>query len=126
MGIKSLNDKKIMKKVLTLCIVSLLIYACTHKTASTIKKAEEVKTSVNSETAAVEKTESATVTNEQFLAGKAVYSAKCGNCHNLKEPSRGNMAQWTKWIDRMAPKAKLTEDEKAQVTAYVSVNAKPN
>jgi hypothetical protein len=36
------------------------------------------------------------------------------------------MTQWTKWIDRMAPKAKLTEDEKAQVTAYVSVNAKPN
>jgi|JI61114BRNA_FD_contig_41_2654662_length_647_multi_3_in_0_out_0_1 cytochrome c5 len=115
-----------MKKVLTLSIVSLIVFACSHKTTSTVTKTEEVKTTVATETAAIEKTESATVTNEQFLAGKAVYSAKCGNCHKLKEPSRGNMTQWTKWIDRMAPKAKLTEDEKAQVTAYVSVNAKPN
>ena len=112
-----------MKKVLTLSMVSLIVFACSHKTTSTVTKTEEVKTTVATETAAIEKTESATVTNEQFLAGKAVYSAKCGNCHKLKEPSRGNT---TKWIDRMAPKAKLTEDEKAQVTAYVSVNAKPN
>jgi len=115
-----------MKKLLTLSMVSLIVFACSHKTATTVTNTEEVKTAVSTETAAVEKTESATVTNEQFSAGKAIYIAKCGKCHKLKEPSRGNMAQWTKWIDRMAPKAKLTEDEKAQVTAYVSVNAKPN
>ena len=97
-----------MKKVLTLSIVSIVVFACSHKTASTVTKTEEAKTAVTTEAAAVEKTESATVTNEQFLAGKAVYTAKCGNCHKLKEPSRGNIAQWTKWIDRMAPKAKLS------------------
>lgn len=104
-----------MKKLITIGMLSFIVFACSKKTASTVTKTEVVV-----------KTESATVSNEQFLAGKAIYVAKCGKCHNLKEPSRGNMEEWTKWIGRMAPKAKLTDDEKAQVTAYVSVNAKPN
>ena len=105
-----------MKKVLTLSMVSLIVFACSHKTSNTITKTEVVK----------EKTESATVSNAQFIAGKTVYEAKCGRCHKLHEPNRGNMAQWTKWIDRMAPKAKLTDEEKQQVTDYISVNALVN
>ena len=101
-----------MRKSIAIFIISIVVFACSHKTKSTVTKTE-VK----------EKTESATVSNAQFSAGKTVYEAKCGRCHKLFEPSRGNMTQWTKWIDRMAPKAKLTDEEKQQVTDYVSVNA---
>ena len=105
-----------MKKLIIITVLSLIVFACSHKTSNTITKTEVVK----------EKTESATVSNAQFIAGKTVYEAKCGRCHKLHEPNRGNMAQWTIWIDRMAPKAKLTDEEKQQVTDYVSVNALAN
>lgn len=103
-----------MKKIITISILSLIIFACSHKSTSTVTKTE---------TSSV-KTSSATVSNAQFLAGKTVYETKCGTCHKLKDPARGNMAQWTSWINRMAPKAKLTDSEKQQVTDYISVNAK--
>jgi cytochrome c5 len=104
-----------MKKLMTISLLSLIVFACSKKTASTVAKTE---VSV--------KTESATVSNAQYLAGKVVYEAKCGKCHKLHSPDRGNMEQWTKWIGRMAPKAKLTEEEKQLVTDYVSVNALAN
>lgn len=105
-----------MKKIITISILSLIIFACSHKTKSTVTKTE----------VATEKTESATVSNAQFMVGKTVYEAKCGRCHKLFSPTKGNMSQWTGWIDRMAPKAKLTDEEKQQVTDYISVNALTN
>lgn len=101
-----------MRKLFVIISISCVVFACSHKTTSS------VSTTI--------KTESATVTNAQYEEGKIVYEAKCGSCHKLKNPTRGNMTQWEKWIDKMAPKAKLTEAEKAQVTDYVSVNAQTN
>jgi cytochrome c5 len=112
--LKTIKNNK-MKKLMTISLLSLIVFACSKKTASTVAKTE---VSV--------KTESATVSNAQYLAGKVVYEAKCGKCHKLHSPDRGNMEQWTKWIGRMAPKAKLTEEEKQLVTDYVSVNALAN
>lgn len=105
-----------MKKLIIISVLSLIVFACSHKTASTVTKTE----------VATEKTSSATVSNAAYLAGKVIYETKCGTCHKLKDPARGNMAQWTKWIDRMAPKAKLSDEEKQQVTDYISVNALVN
>lgn len=99
-----------MRKILTLTIISLIIFACSKKSAA-------VKT-------ITEKTESTTVTNEQYLIGKSVYVSKCGKCHQLKDPGRGNMNQWDKWLNKMAPKAKLTDEQKTQIRDYISVNAK--
>jgi cytochrome c5 len=113
-SLKTIKNNK-MKKLMTISLLSLIVFACSKKTASTVAKTE---VSV--------KTESATVSNAQYLAGKVVYEAKCGKCHKLHSPDRGNMEQWTKWIGRMAPKAKLTEEEKQLVTDYVSVNALTN
>lgn len=104
-----------MKKLITIVIISLVVFACSHKTTSTTTK-----------TATAMKTESATVTNAQYLEGKTVYEAKCGRCHKLFSPDKGNMTQWTKWLNAMAPKAKLTDEEKQMVTNYISVNALEN
>jgi DNA-directed RNA polymerase subunit M/transcription elongation factor TFIIS len=56
--------------------------------------------------------------------GKETYKAKCGKCHNLKEPEEYNTLRWVKIIDWMAPKAKLDASEKQNVLAYVSFYAK--
>ncbi|HPA36050.1 MAG TPA: hypothetical protein PLA16_06760 [Chitinophagales bacterium] len=104
-----------MKKQLAVFSIAVLAaYACSQKTATTVSTSEPTI-----------KTESATVNHERYLAGKTIYDAKCGRCHKLYKPQEGNMTQWNKWIDRMAPKAKLTEEETALVRDYVSVNAKP-
>lgn len=104
-----------MKKLLIIFCISFVVFACSHKTTTTVTKTESTI-----------KTESASVTHAQYEEGKTVYEAKCGNCHKLKNPERGNMTQWTKWIDSMAKRAKLTDDEKIQVSNYVSVNALAN
>ena len=100
-----------MKKLVTIVILSFFIFACSHKTAST-----------TSGTAL--KTSSATVTQEQFMEGKMVFEANCAKCHKLRNPASHTKEQWVKWLDKMAPKAKLTDEQKAQVYNYVSVNAK--
>ena len=109
------QQKKIinMKKLAIISILTLVVFACSKKTTVT-------------KTSTTEKTSSATVSHKRFLAGKTVYEAKCGKCHKLFEPSHGNMESWKKWIGWMAPKAKLTDEETALVTDFVSVNALPN
>lgn len=106
-----------MKKLITIVMISMVVFACSHKTTSTVTKTEVVTAT---------KTESATVSNAQYLEGKLVFETKCGKCHKLKDPARGNMVKWTKWIDRMAVKAKLTPEQKMQVTNFISVNALSN
>ena len=56
--------------------------------------------------------------------GKTIYESKCGKCHKLFEPKKFNAAQWTKWVDRMAPKAKLTPEEKELVYNYLTNDLK--
>jgi cytochrome c5 len=96
-----------MKKFLILSAISFIVFACSHKTASTAMK-----------------TSSATVSHEQFLAGKEVYEANCAKCHKLKDPRSHTPEEWVTWIDKMAPKAKITDEQKTQIYNYVSVNAK--
>lgn len=56
--------------------------------------------------------------------GKTVYTAKCGRCHGLKNTANYTATSWENILQKMAPKAKLTEEETMQVHAYVIANAK--
>ncbi|MDB5228788.1 MAG: hypothetical protein JWN78_2981 [Bacteroidota bacterium] len=100
-----------MKKFIVLFSISFIVFACSHKTTS-------------STSSSVEKTSSATVSHTQFMEGKAVFEANCQKCHKLKEPADHTPEQWSKILDKMAPKAKLTDEQKQQVFNFVSVNAK--
>jgi cytochrome c5 len=60
----------------------------------------------------------------QVVEGGEIYRAKCGKCHELKEPQIYNAAKWVKVVEWMAPRAKLDAAEKDNVTAYVSFHAK--
>jgi len=70
----------------------------------------------------------APVTDPIMLAkiteGKSLYEANCNKCHELHNPGKYNEQQWTKYLDWMAPKAKISDDQKASIFAYLSNNAK--
>lgn len=52
--------------------------------------------------------------------GKILYEGKCGRCHSLYEPSKYTAAEWKPIVERMAPKAKITEEQKGLVYAYLT------
>ena len=59
-------------------------------------------------------------TYEAHLAqGAAIFTESCQNCHELPKPNEHNEQQWSKIMDRMAPKAKLTDEQKQLVFQYV-------
>lgn len=60
----------------------------------------------------------------KITEGKTLYETNCNKCHALHNPGKFNEQQWTKYLDRMAPKAKVTDDQKASIFAYLSNNAK--
>ncbi len=59
-----------------------------------------------------------------IAAGQNTFNAKCGRCHGLKNPGDFTAERWEGIMDAMAPKAHLTDIEKANVYAYVKANAK--
>lgn len=102
-----------MKKILIVFTASLFVLACSHKSAPATSMDERQW-----------KTSSATVTQDQYMEGRSVFIAHCNKCHQYRDPASHTVKQWTYWLNRMAPKAKLTEEEKMKVLNFVSVNAK--
>lgn len=106
-----------MKKLISITILSLIVFACSHKTKTAVSKTEEAPSpKVSAEAAAA-------VTME---TKGALYAASCVRCHKLVEPSKFTKDEWVHWLDKMAPKAKITAEQKAQIYDYVSANAKVN
>jgi cytochrome c5 len=124
-----------MKKVILLTLSSaLILIACSRKT---VPAKETGATSATKKTENTEPGKVATplpvvadiqpaTPNDLSLAenGKIVYNAKCGRCHDLKNAADYTAERWEKILEQMAPKAKLTDDEKKQVAAFVNANCK--
>ena len=62
--------------------------------------------------------------NSMVAVGKTLFDGNCGKCHAFKKPELFTATNWAAIMDRMAPKARLNDDEKMQVLAYVQHNAK--
>lgn len=60
--------------------------------------------------------------------GRAIYIKKCGGCHTLYLPEKYGTSQWRLQTERMAAKAKLTDQEKELILGYLTKNdsSKPN
>lgn len=98
-----------MKKyVFTSAFVLAIIYSCTSQstTKNTVKDYNFG------------------VTKEQLATAADLYNTRCGKCHDLPSAKDYTAEQWKPIMDAMAPKAKLTDEEKNWVLAYVSMNAK--
>jgi mono/diheme cytochrome c family protein len=107
-----------MKKIFSLAIIALVTYSCNKKMSPSKPPVPLV--------VEVPAVKSNKVTDPVMLeSGKNLFVANCGKCHDLPVPAHYNSERWVSLVNWMAPKAKLTESEKAQVLYYVQNNA-PN
>ena len=61
---------------------------------------------------------------EDLSAGKAIYEQKCNKCHELFKPEKYDKKRWVRYVDWMAPKAKLAEKDAQLVYVYLAKNSK--
>lgn len=58
------------------------------------------------------------------VQAERLYRSKCTGCHRAYSPSSRDRAAWAEVLTDMAPKAKLSEGERALVLEYLQANAK--
>jgi cytochrome c5 len=58
------------------------------------------------------------------IEGEKLYQSSCGKCHDLKDPSKYTASEWKPIMESMAPKARLTMEQKIDVMTYVTSKAK--
>jgi cytochrome c5 len=97
-----------MKKITIIIALIVFIISCSHKTTPT--------TSV-----VIPKPDS-----PEAIAGKTIFTAKCGTCHDLKNPGDHTAQEWVPIVKEMGRKAKLNDADKSNVLAYVQSNARQN
>lgn len=54
-----------------------------------------------------------------FSKGQSIYENSCGKCHDLPDPAEHSAQDWVGIMNRMAPKAKLTEEQHQIVYEYI-------
>jgi len=65
----------------------------------------------------VNKVETATLAELQ--QGHDIFKNSCGKCHKLPKPQAHKAEQWTKILEKMGPKAKLSQEQVSLVYKYV-------
>lgn len=53
----------------------------------------------------------------------ALYEQKCASCHTLPDPHNLTAPQWVEQLESMAPMARLEEEEKQRLLAFLQANA---
>ena len=123
-----------MKKVITIASMAIIVYGCSKKmaTAKTPMAAvpkpmvappvEAVVTlAPASETVADENKK---VDMGSVKDGQPIFETKCNRCHELKNTASYTQAGWVTILEKMSENAKLTNEEKVKVSAYVRYNAR--
>ena len=98
-----------MKKLIAAAsLTAILLVSCTPKAATSTAAAG-----------------TSTSTAEQIAQGKTIFENSCAKCHKLPEPTKHDNQGWINTLSRMAPKAKLSDDQHQMVYDYlISVNKK--
>lgn len=97
-----------MKKLMVIAIL-FLIYGCASQlyqpAALNLQKARQADPDI---------------TLEQLQSARKLYATKCSSCHNLHLPGEFTSAQWPGILDKMQPKAKITDGQKKLLLAYLT------
>jgi cytochrome c5 len=108
-----------MKKIVILLFISgIAVMACHNKAVPVISARTEFPPAPRSAKSIVENSP------EAITAGKVIFETKCNRCHDLKIVDAYTSERWTTILQRMIPKARLSEDQSRQVRSYVMANAK--
>jgi hypothetical protein len=57
---------------------------------------------------------------ENYKKGRTLYVNNCSSCHALYLPEKYNKKEWIKWVNNMAPKAKITIEQKELILTYLT------
>lgn len=60
------------------------------------------------------------VLTPEMETGKKLMEGRCTKCHKLHEPTEFSAEKWNRILDKMQPKAKITDNERASIYAYVT------
>ncbi len=52
-------------------------------------------------------------------SARALYVTRCSSCHALNQPADYLAGEWTMWMRKMTPKAKLTPTESRDMLTYL-------
>ncbi|OWP83828.1 hypothetical protein BWK59_08440 [Flavobacterium davisii] len=96
------------KKIIGFICLGGILFSCSKKVISTSSTVQN-----NIETAKIE-------LPLEIAEGKSLYENNCAKCHKLFPVSKHDKAGWVKTVDRMAPKAKITEAQKTLVYNYLT------
>lgn len=55
----------------------------------------------------------------QLEEARALYAARCSGCHNVILPKENSIEEWDVMLNKMAPKAKINEQEKETIRRYI-------
>ena len=116
-----------MKKIVTVLSIASFVFACSPKVAPTANpgtSSTSTSTTTTTTTTSTTTTPVSDVNETAIAAGHTIYTTKCTKCHGDKGVGNYTATRWEGILKAMAPKAKLTETETAQVAAYVKANAK--
>jgi cytochrome c5 len=53
--------------------------------------------------------------------GRDLYVVRCSGCHPLHRPGEYERAGWNRVLAKMAPRARLSEEERTQILRYLAV-----
>ncbi len=97
-----------MKKFMVITAGIFILYGCASKLyipgEANVQKAQSV---------------SPGITLGQMTAARKLYATKCSSCHNLHLPKEFNALQWQKNLDKMQARAKITDEQKQLLYAYL-------
>ncbi len=100
-----------MKSTFIVSLILLAIISCSPKTKPT---ASNAKTEAAGDSLP---TIDLTVAENQFRQ-------TCSSCHVLPQPNKHTAAEWPNTIERMQRKKGFDNNQKAQILAYLTANAK--
>lgn len=105
-----------MKHILILASALLLIQCKTSK--STVAVAEAAYAPSEKEINLAQKNWPNT-TAEELKEGNSIYKNQCTQCHKNFTITNFSEKKWKHEIDDMAPKAKLTDEQKLKLTKFI-------
>jgi cytochrome c5 len=107
-----------MKRTILIIGIAVSLFYCKTKKKATDSASSGVKTGAKSELEIAQKRWTGTTTAD-LNEGKNIFDTKCTRCHGAKNIVTRSEESWNKAIDKMAPKAKLTAEEKDKLTRYI-------
>ena len=105
-------------KIITIVSVLALFIASCHSKKSAAGSAPDALMPGDAQLKAIQ-VKFADATAATLKEGYDLYTGACTNCHGKKNMHKQTEAEWQEDINRMAPKAKITDAQKDALWKYV-------